>query len=569
MSHTLLSVLLMSIVIFIPSNSTIWNATEHNIVPGLATNIYDYCVRADHNTNNMNNLLNNQLKPGDTLLFPASNEFWFTGGIYAANLQDITIQIDGSVNFQNNYIICSWPLISDYFPNTNQYCPFTKTRMECVCIQNSTNITFTSSNGPHIKGLVNGNANLDILDIDGAWWGFVNYAILGEDRPRLLHIHNSKEILIENLYFKDSPYWHVYLDDVKDAEIRYCNISANPDNADIHDIENIEAFNTDGFDVSGENIYIHDVDIWNNDDCIAVKRQTGASLQSDCSRNMVFERITTSGLGLTIGSIGPDDHVSCVENIIFRHVYMRNTVKGIYIKSEPGSGTGLISNILYQNITMDAPQDTAIWIGPQQAIYCGQCSLLWPSCQNADCYATSHINFTNIIVRDVTINSPKISQSVIKGNDTNPMRNIIFDNVIVNNAVGHKPFGESYYLCQGVEDFYAKDSEPKPRCNSLCSLDEESVQSYNITQEYFNSSIGYQILMGFSDINQSLLENDFDENGIDECRKEGDVEYFVLQFTECVLREIIENESKADHPVKCANIWMLMVVYVCYQLYLL
>eukprot|EP01084_Bolivina_argentea_P256086 431031_1 len=468
MSHTLLSVLLMSIVIFIPSNSTIWNATEHNIVPGLATNIYDYCVRADHNTNNMNNLLNNQLKPGDTLLFPASNEFWFTGGIYAANLQDITIQIDGSVNFQNNYIICSWPLISDYFPNTNQYCPFTKTRMECVCIQNSTNITFTSSNGPHIKGLVNGNANLDILDIDGAWWGFVNYAILGEDRPRLLHIHNSKEILIENLYFKDSPYWHVYLDDVKDAEIRYCNISANPDNADIHDIENIEAF------------------------------------FSFCNTN--------------------------------------NT---IYIYS------------------------TAIWIGPQQAIYCGQCSLLWPSCQNADCYATSHINFTNIIVRDVTINSPKISQSVIKGNDTNPMRNIIFDNVIVNNAVGHKPFGESYYLCQGVEDFYAKDSEPKPRCNSLCSLDEESVQSYNITQEYFNSSIGYQILMGFSDINQSLLENDFDENGIDECRKEGDVEYFVLQFTECVLREIIENESKADHPVKCANIWMLMVVYVCYQLYLL
>jgi polygalacturonase len=32
-----------------------------------------------------------------------------------------------------------------------------------------------------------------------------------------------------------------------------------------------QAFNTDGFDVSGRNVYGHDLYIWNQDDCISVK----------------------------------------------------------------------------------------------------------------------------------------------------------------------------------------------------------------------------------------------------------------------------------------------------------
>ena len=33
----------------------------------------------------------------------------------------------------------------------------------------------------------------------------------------------------------------------------------------------ITAFNTDGFDVTGRNVWIHDCVVWNQDDCIAVK----------------------------------------------------------------------------------------------------------------------------------------------------------------------------------------------------------------------------------------------------------------------------------------------------------
>ena len=79
-----------------------------------------------------------------------------------------------------------------------------------------------------------------------------------------------------------------------------------------HSAWDLAAFNTDGFDVSGRNVWIHDVRIWNQDDCIAVK---------DGSEDMLFERIEASGIGLTIGSIG----ASTVRNITFRDCHMHKT----------------------------------------------------------------------------------------------------------------------------------------------------------------------------------------------------------------------------------------------------
>ena len=188
----------------------------------------------------------------------------------------------------------------------------------------------------------------------------------------MLHIYNSTDLVIEHLFFKDSPYWNVYLEDVKNVEIHHTNISAKRDeNRDHHDLFELTAFNTDGFDVSGQNVWIHDVDIWNDDDCIAVKAQTRSSFQSNCSKDMLFERITASGLGLSIGSIAPHVDHSCVDNITFRHVSMYKTWKGIYMKSAPGlasmaAASGTVSNVLYENIVMDEPSNVPIWIGPQQ-----------------------------------------------------------------------------------------------------------------------------------------------------------------------------------------------------------
>jgi polygalacturonase len=91
----------------------------------------------------------------------------------------------------------------------------------------------------------------------------------------------------------------------------------------------------------------------------------GAGINSNCYENMLFERIEASGLGLTIGSIGPSSHHSCVRNIMFRDCTMKNTFKGLYLKSRPGShGTGEITNILYENITITCAEQWAFWVGP-------------------------------------------------------------------------------------------------------------------------------------------------------------------------------------------------------------
>jgi hypothetical protein len=58
-----------------------------------------------------------------------------------------------------------------------------------------------------------------------------------------------------------------FFDDVSNLEIRYSQIDARVDNATWHDLNDLAAFNTDGFDVAGSNIWIHDCVIWNDDDC--------------------------------------------------------------------------------------------------------------------------------------------------------------------------------------------------------------------------------------------------------------------------------------------------------------
>ena len=357
MAVNLVFIIVLYIVLYliIPINSTIYNISDEGVIPTLSD--IDTC---NNNTRLINEALT-KLQSGDTLLIPSNNNYWFNGGIYASNLMDIIIQVDGSINFQNDHtewpnedkIKCNGGLLEVKVP-------------ECICIENSTGITFTSLNGD-ISTRINGdNVSLGLINGNATknkWWGISNYLEIEEKRPRLLHIYNSTDILIENIYFRNSPYWNVLLEDVKTVEVQNSKVMAKIDeNEDRRTDEDNFAFNTDGFDVAGEDIYIHDCEIFNADDCIAVKLQNGASYQSDCSRNMIFERITASGLGLTIGSIPPSNDISCVENIIFRDCMMDDTVKGIYMKSEPGSGSGIISNILYENINITNSQDIPIWV---------------------------------------------------------------------------------------------------------------------------------------------------------------------------------------------------------------
>jgi len=293
-----------------------------------------------------------------------------------------------------------------------------------------------------------------VLDGNGAvWWGFpgIGYLEIGENRPRMLNIGKSKDILVEYLYFLNSPYWTFWAHGIDGLEVRFSHISARRDNYNGHDILDLTAFNTDGFDVSGRNVWIHDCSVWNQDDCFCVK---------DDSENMLFERISASGLGLTIGSIGGSN----VRNITFRDVYMPHTYKGIYVKFRQNGGN--ISDILFENILIEEPEQWGIWIGPAQQSdsdnLCAAhpCSICWPTVPFAQCNPATNGFFSDIILRNVTIDKPKGGVGVIYGSHQHPMENILFDGVVVKNDKK-----ASYYTCKGVSTGVATGGTfPVPSC---------------------------------------------------------------------------------------------------------
>lgn len=320
----------------------------------------------------MNETLNS-LEPGDVFFIPNST-YTLVGGIVAQDIFGVTIQIDGTLNFTSDRE--TWP------KNANGDV------MECIHLENLKDVLFTSSG----KGTLNGNGR--------PWWGAIKFLKYQEDRPRLMHIVTSKNVIIENLLFKDSPFWTFFAEHCDGMIIRYSDVDARWTDQNYHTLLDLQAFNTDGFDVTGHNVYIHDCNIWNQDDCIAVKDDPNGSY------DMLFERISCSGLGLVIGSIG----TTAVNNITFRDSIMPNTVKGIYMKtrwsdSGPIGTAASISNILFENIVISDAQQFPIWIGPAQQT--GQpCSLLWPIVEAATCDVTGYLTWTNITLRNITINDP-------------------------------------------------------------------------------------------------------------------------------------------------------------------
>lgn len=229
------------------------------------------------------------LAPGDVFVVP-NKTFHLMGGIQVTNLSSVVVQLDGTLSFSDD--IEAWPRNAAGRVH------------ECLQFTDIRNVTFTSSG----VGTLEGNG--------AAWWGVpgVGYLLRGENRPRLFKITGSasRDVLFENIFLHNSPYWTFTVDYIDGLEVRNSGIDARRTDSDEHTLIDLTAFNTDGFDISGKNVWVHDCTVWNQDDSFCVK---------DHSENMLFERIHASGLGLTIGSISG----SVVNNITFRDCNMHHT----------------------------------------------------------------------------------------------------------------------------------------------------------------------------------------------------------------------------------------------------
>lgn len=383
------------------------------------------------NTKLFNDTLNS-LAPGDSL-YISNKTFHLIGGIAASNLRSNTIYLDGTLSFLPDRK--AWPKNSS------------GNVQECIYLEGVEDFTITTSSPSYELGTIDGQGK--------EWWGAIQFLIHQENRPRLILMRNSKNVLIERLFLKNSPYWSFYCESVDGLIIRYSKVEARWTDLPGHSKIDLQAFNTDGFDVTGKNVHIHDCWIWNQDDCVSIK---------DGSQNMLIERVFCSGLGLVIGSIGD----SQVKNITFRDCNMDKTVKGIYLKTrwedgrDPIGEAASISDILYENIVINEAQQYPIWIGPAQQTG-NPCSLLWPYAKS--CKMSPYQTWSNIVLRNITIISPDGSPGMIMGNSSNPITNLVFEDVVVTGKIGKKPFGPTYY-CEpgGVKAIATGSTNPVPSC---------------------------------------------------------------------------------------------------------
>jgi|UPI00048B52A5 hypothetical protein len=395
------------------------------------------------------------LRSGDSVLIK-NETYWLAGGVRGSGLDNVTIQLDGTLKFLPGRK--AWPTEKCVEKRNPLQPKKTGTCVqEAIFFANCTGLTLTSLGG----GTLDGSG--------GSWWGYINYLLHGENRPRLFSLLNATNVLVEKWRFVNSAYWTFTAYDILNLEIVDCHISNRVNEDDGHGVANLAAFNTDGFDVAGKNIHIHHCSVWNQDDCFTIQPLDARGFNAQCTENVLVENVNASGLGLTVGAIHPTRGHNCIRNVTFRHAHMHHTYKGIYIKSgnsfDP-QASGEITNVLYEDIVMDAPEQVPIWIGPaQEADSKGACSLLWPSL-SSDCPPPpTTMDWTNITLRNVEIRSPKESPGIVFGNSKRPMKGVVFDHVVVDPTdPSKKPWGKDFYHCEGVQGIATNGTTPVPPC---------------------------------------------------------------------------------------------------------
>nr|Q00001.1 RecName: Full=Rhamnogalacturonase A; Short=RGase A; Short=RHG A; AltName: Full=Rhamnogalacturonan hydrolase A; Flags: Precursor [Aspergillus aculeatus]AAB35485.1 rhamnogalacturonase [Aspergillus aculeatus]CAA58507.2 rhamnogalacturonase [Aspergillus aculeatus] len=154
-------------------------------------------------------------------------------------------------------------------------------------------------------------------------FGYVYHAE-GTYGARILRLTDVTHFSVHDVILVDAPAFHFTMDTCSDGEVYNMAIRGGNEGG------------LDGIDVWGSNIWVHDVEVTNKDECVTVKSP---------ANNILVESIycNWSG-GCAMGSLGADTDVT---DIVYRNVYTWSSNQMYMIKSNGGSGT--VSNVLLEN----------------------------------------------------------------------------------------------------------------------------------------------------------------------------------------------------------------------------
>jgi hypothetical protein len=133
---------------------------------------------------------------------------------------------------------------------------------------------------------------------------------------------------------------------------------------------------------------------------------------------------------MSVGTVEPKKYNACIKDVTFRNIRFYRPLKGIYIKTNPGSGVGIIQNITYENIVMTHPIWWAIYIGPQQQKQPnggGPGCMIYPL--NEHCDTQPRVTIKDITLRNITSHGSLLPPGIIRCNETNPCNGFVFEDI--------------------------------------------------------------------------------------------------------------------------------------------
>ena len=396
----------------------------------------------------------------DRVAYVPANETFYFSATYLENIHDVTFQIDGILRAHDN--ITDWPKDSG------------GTGYDELHFKNTTNVSIVGS------GTIDGQGYI-------WWWDSISMFLPGvthnDRRGKMITFEESTNVLIDGLTMINSPTWHINFDDCDNVTVSnfyiWVNVTSQRDllkSAGLFgkgDRVGLPTFplNTDGIDPKASNVHIYNGVVENYDDGIVFKpcRKTSTYCKQ-CSGGYVHDLKVIFSVGLSIGSVPPNNDVNCVKDVVFKDIQMLDPLKGIYLKSNPGtSGTGLIQNITYENIFLNRSLWWPIWIGPQQQHQPGDgpgggtgCSFIYPK-HGSSCPTNPLVTFKDITLRNVTaIHGHNDYPGALLGNVSNPFTGFVFDNVHVQEGKG-----QDYTLDFLVDNVYGVATNCTPALTFL------------------------------------------------------------------------------------------------------
>uniref|UniRef100_A0A803LYW9 Polygalacturonase n=2 Tax=Chenopodium quinoa TaxID=63459 RepID=A0A803LYW9_CHEQI len=153
---------------------------------------------------------------------------------------------------------------------------------------------------------------------------------------------NSQNIEINGISSLDSQLYHIVIDGCRNVKVHGITISASGHSP-----------NTDGIHVqSSIDVTISSSNIATGDDCISIGPGT---------KNLWIQGITCGpGHGISIGSLGKTFHEAKVHNVTVQTSTFTNTENGVRIKSWGRPSDGLVSNVVFQHLTMENARNPII-----------------------------------------------------------------------------------------------------------------------------------------------------------------------------------------------------------------